>query len=292
LEYDPLLFIQAIHTANDGIVITDYLKEDNPIIFVNRAFETMTGYPFKEIVAKNCRFLQRNDHDQKGIEVVRDAIKMGKACCVDLRNYKKDGTMFWNELSIAPIKNKEGQITHFVGVQKDITKQKRFEELLFSQTLDDPLTHLLNRRGFDIKAKHLIEISKNEKFDISLIMLDIDDFKSINDCYGHTKGDEVLIETSRLLKEVQSELDVLSRYGGDEFVQLLAEKDFRFFDKWKAQIEQKLQNLNSLNKFNFPVSLSIGKSSMPFSSDKSLYLAVQEADLSMYSMKRKKTHEN
>lgn len=292
-SYDPLLFTQAINVANDGIIITDYLKRDNPIIFVNRTFEKMSGYSFSEIVNQNCRFLQRDDRNQKGIEIVRKAIEAGESCRVDLRNYRKDGTMFWNELSIAPLKNKKGQITHFVGVQKDITKQKRFEEFLFSQSLEDPLTRLLNRRGFDIKAKQLIETSKREKADALLIMLDLDNFKSINDCYGHSNGDDALIEISRLLRENQREFDILARYGGDEFVQLILERDSQSFHRWQDQLKQKLQNLNAEMKLSFPLSFSIGKSSISFSSNKSLLQAIQEADLSMYTIKKeKKIHEN
>ena len=119
---------KAMDAALNGITITDATKEDNPIIFANKAIEKISGYSQKEILDKNCRFLQNGDTDQPGVKEMRKAISKGKSCRVQLRNYRKDGRMFWNEVSINPIKNEKGVITHFVGIQNDITKRKTIEE--------------------------------------------------------------------------------------------------------------------------------------------------------------------
>ncbi|MBT8311519.1 MAG: PAS domain S-box protein [Flavobacteriaceae bacterium] len=119
---------EAIDSAHNGIVITDALLPDNPIIYANRAFEKITGYSRSEILNRNCRFLQNQDRNQEGVQVMRNAIKKGESCQVEVRNYRKDGTLFWNEVSINPIKNEDGIITHFIGIQNDITLRVNIEQ--------------------------------------------------------------------------------------------------------------------------------------------------------------------
>ena len=119
---------QALEFALNGIVITDARKKDNPIIYYNKAFQKLTGYNKDEILGKNCRFLQGKDRKQEGLKIIRKAIKEGNSCRVEVRNYKKDGSMFWNEVSINPIRALNGDITHFVGIQNDITQRVKDEQ--------------------------------------------------------------------------------------------------------------------------------------------------------------------
>ncbi|MGB5238993.1 MAG: PAS domain S-box protein [Flavobacteriaceae bacterium] len=123
LEYRRKLKIKgkALEFALNGIVITDAEQKDNPIIYYNRAFQKLTGYTNDEILGHNCRFLQGKDRNQEGIKKIREAVKTGSSCQVQVRNYKKDGTMFWNEVSVNPIRATNGDITHFVGIQNDVT---------------------------------------------------------------------------------------------------------------------------------------------------------------------------
>ncbi len=116
------LYYKAINKATNGIVITNPKLEGNPIIFCNQAFQDLTGYFEEEVIGHNCRFLQGNDTDQKSINELRKDLRAGNRNKSVLRNYKKDGTLFWNELSISPIKNEQGNIEYFVGVQNDITE--------------------------------------------------------------------------------------------------------------------------------------------------------------------------
>ncbi|WP_034763089.1 PAS domain-containing sensor histidine kinase [Chryseobacterium gregarium] len=124
------IYIQALNSANCGIIITDNMQPDNPIIYCNHAFETMTGYSYDEIIGHNCRFLQAQDRSQPERQYLKDCIINGDECRVEIRNYKKNGQLFWNELFISPVKNKAGKITHFIGVQNDITERKRAEHEL------------------------------------------------------------------------------------------------------------------------------------------------------------------
>ncbi|MBA3423428.1 MAG: PAS domain S-box protein [Rubrobacter sp.] len=118
----------AIAASSNGVVATDPTRPDNPITYANPAFERMTGYSAEEIVGRNCRFLQGEDRDQPAVRELSEAIREGRYLTVILRNYKKDGTPFWNELSISPVYDEEGGLTRYVGVQNDVTERIRIEE--------------------------------------------------------------------------------------------------------------------------------------------------------------------
>jgi PAS domain S-box-containing protein len=121
---------RAITASSNGILITDLSLPDNPIVYVNPAFERTTGYSMEEVIGRNCRFLQGGDRDQPSLEELRAAIREGRGCRVVLRNYRKDGSLFWNELYVSPVHDGEGRLTNFVGVQNDVTERKRIEEAL------------------------------------------------------------------------------------------------------------------------------------------------------------------
>lgn len=115
---------QIIDHTPESLTLVDALQPDLPIIYANPAFEALTGYSITEIIGKNCRFLQGTDHDQQELATLRAALQAGEACVVTLRNYRKDGSLFWNELHITPIRDPHGQVTHFLGAQKDVTERK------------------------------------------------------------------------------------------------------------------------------------------------------------------------
>jgi PAS domain S-box-containing protein len=140
-EMQRRLMERAIDSATNGIVISDAQKPDMPIIYVNPAFERITGYTRAEVVGRNCRFLQTNDHDQPALDELRAALREGRSCQVVLRNYRKDGTLFWNELALAPVHDEEDRLVNYVGVQNDITERKRSDEQLArkNQELDAAL---------------------------------------------------------------------------------------------------------------------------------------------------------
>ncbi len=139
---------RAIAATQSGIVITDWRIPNNPVVYVNSAFEKITGYGASDVMGKNCRFLQGNDLQQQERSALRSAIATGTACNVIIRNYRKDGTLFWNELHISPIHDNEGNVSHFIGIQTDITQRKEAEKDLKRQIR---LTVLLNRITDEIR---------------------------------------------------------------------------------------------------------------------------------------------
>ena len=121
---------RAMAAAANGIMLTDCARADNPIIYCNPAFEKITGYARDEVLGRNARFLEGDDSEQDGLTEVRAAIEEGRECQVIVRNYRKDGTLFWNELTISPVRNENGQLTCFIGIQNEITERKQAEQAL------------------------------------------------------------------------------------------------------------------------------------------------------------------
>lgn len=121
---------RAVAASSEGVAVTDPNRPGDPIVYVNPAFEQITGYPAAEALGRNCRFLQGGDHDQPQLEVLRGALREGRECSVVLKNYKRDGTPFYNELSTSPVFDEGGRLLNYVGVQKDVTERVRWEEEL------------------------------------------------------------------------------------------------------------------------------------------------------------------
>jgi len=123
------LLQMVINASNEGIVVAEKEgDQDNILIYVNPAFEKMTGYTREEILYQDCRFLQAGDRDQASLGVIREVLREGGSCREILRNYRKDGTPFWNELSLSTIKNADDGMTYFVGVQKNVTVQVKAQQ--------------------------------------------------------------------------------------------------------------------------------------------------------------------
>ena len=151
----------ALASANNSITIADAQKPDVPIIYCNTAFEKITGYNKEEIYGKNCNFLQGDDRDQKEINVMKNAITNGKACNVLLRNYKKEGTVFWNDVIITPVRNNENKLTHFIGIQNDVTNKviaeglkDRIQKILKLIAQDSPI-NTITKKIIEVVEMHL-----------------------------------------------------------------------------------------------------------------------------------------
>ena len=136
IQEELRLHDRAMASSSCGITIADALDPDMPLIYVNDAFEAITGYPVPEVVGRNCRFLQRDDRDQPGLYILRQALKQGENCTITLRNYRKDNSLFWNELFTSPIFDAAGNLTHFVGIQTNITERKVAEDQLVLRTTE------------------------------------------------------------------------------------------------------------------------------------------------------------
>ena len=143
-----LLLFRAVECTRNGIVVTDPNQPDNPIIYANQAFADLCGFRIDQIIGRNCRFLQRDDRDQPAIEEIRNAINEKRPITTVLKNYRKDGSLFWNELTVSPVHDANGKLINFVGVQNDISARREAERRVsefysvISHELRTPLTSI------------------------------------------------------------------------------------------------------------------------------------------------------
>lgn len=229
------LLKSAVMDSRDGITVSEPGRSGNPLVFVNPAFERMTGYAFEEVANLDCRYLQNEDRDQPAIPILREALAKGEYCLATLRNYRKDGSMFWNELSVSPIFDSSGKVSNFIGIQKDVTARVLVEERLLSshQSLEeragqlavlvmaDGLTGIYNRRFFDAQLDIQWKIACRNVVSLALVIVDIDDFKAYNDIHGHPAGDMALRAVAQSLDlSFTRSSDFVARYGGEEFAVL------------------------------------------------------------------------
>ena len=292
-ELTNAVILKAIDCSNDGIVITTGNHSNRPIVYVNEAFCRLTGYTREDILGQDCRFLQGDHTNQEALQEIRDALTNRNAIRVRLLNYRKDGSTFWNELSISPVIDEQGNITHHIGVQKDITKQVEYEaelaarlERMDQESRTDSLTGLLNRRGLEAVAAPVWGNAVRTGSWLSLFFVDIDHFKQVNDRYGHPAGDACLRETAKRLHARMSRgSDVVARYGGEEFLILAPGLDP---SACRAMGNRLLEDL----RFSLPeqpdlkITASIGALSFVPAPQDRLLAAIKKTDMAMYASKQ------
>ncbi len=213
------LLVKALNESRDGITIADARRKDTPLIYVNEGFEKLTGYTSEEVIGKNYQVLFGADTGQPEIASLRAAIAKGQGCVVTLRNYRKDGTMFWSQLSISPVHNAQGALTHFIGIQKDASDRKLLENHLSDLIYTDPLVGISNRRHFEERFTNLLHVAQRIHSGMSLMMIDLDHFRQFNERYGQSAGDECLRMVGDCIAKIFNRTsDCVARYGGEEFV--------------------------------------------------------------------------
>lgn len=287
VEQDLLLRTRAIEACVNPIVIVDTAAPGMPLIYVNGAFETITGYTSEEAIGRNCRFLQGTDTDQPELGKLRAAIREQRPASVLLRNYHKDGSMFLNELYIAPVSETiDGSgAGHFVGVLYDVTQIKRYQEDLEHQANYDTLTGLANRNLLNERTQQaLIQARRHDQF-LSLVFIDLDNFKLVNDSMGHGAGDELIANVGTRLQTCIRDGDTVARIGGDEFVLLLTNQNPGDSNLMVMQrIQQELVKPMLIRGQELVVTCSMGIARFPEDGEDSESL-LANADAAMYRAK-------
>lgn len=213
----PLL-IKAINTSHEGIVILDAQQSGFPLIYVNQGFERLTGYSSNETVGKKFRVFQANDDHQSELAIIRSALTQGEGCVTTLRNYRKDGSMYWNEISIAPVHDDGGILTHFICIQKDVTARIQLEHELNTLSNTDPVSGVGNRHHFEERFSNLLSIAKRIHCELSVLLIDLDYFRQFNERYGQSAGDDCLYKVGDCIaKSFRRTSDCVARYSGEEF---------------------------------------------------------------------------
>lgn len=213
-----LKFSQAVEQSPSTIVITD---TNGNIEYANEAFTKITGYSKDEAIGKNPRLLKSG---RTGAEVFNDMwihLIAGKIWHGEFINLTKDGAEYIEGVKASPIFEEDGTISHYMAIKEDITDKKEAQERIHYLANFDSLTELPNRFQLEEKIKYAIGMAKRDTESFTIMFLDLDHFKEINDTLGHDAGDALLIEMARRFKSVLREVDTVSRLGGDEFIFLL-----------------------------------------------------------------------
>ncbi len=212
---------RALEATTDGVIISDAQLPGNPIIYANTSYEQITGYSRDECIGRNSWFLHNGDVDQPDIAKMQENVRAGNPVTAEVRNYRKDGSVFWNEVHISPVWDAKGTLTHFVGIQQDITERKLADVRINYLALFDSLTDLPNRQLFLDRLTHTLAMTKRSGQYGAIAFMDLDNFKNINDADGHNAGDQLLKEMAHRLKSCLRQEDTAARLGGDELVILL-----------------------------------------------------------------------
>ena len=280
------LLKRSLEASFNGAIICDAEAESLPIIYVNPAFERITGYSAAEAIGQNCRFLQGDEREQVGIGEIRRGLAEQRDSHVVLRNFRKDGSPFWNDLYIAPVPNDEGKITHFIGVLSDISEQKRYESELAYNASHDVLTGLPNRSLLEDRLKQGCQISRRYSRSLAVMFIDLDGFKPINDSMGHGVGDQILIEVARRMNQQIRPGDTVARLGGDEFVVVLP--DLAREEDVLLVVDRVIESIArpyKIAKIELRITASIGITLSDGNVEDPMQL-IQQADLAMFKAKQ------
>jgi len=212
------LFGRAIESSDAAVMITDAVAPGHPIVYVNAAFETITGYAPAEVLGRSGRFLVAGDMHQAELDSLRNALRAGSATRVLLRSYRKDGSLFWNDCALSPVSADGRSVSHFVSILSDVTDKVRSQGELAHVATHDPLTGLANRMLLADRIAQAIAYAERYRTELAVMLIDLDHFKEINDSLGHTAGDMLLQEVAGRLAATVRDGDTVARLGGDEFV--------------------------------------------------------------------------
>ncbi len=261
----------------DKYVVSTKTKKDTTIVDVSSAFEASSGYSKEELIGKPINIV-KNTHTPQDFfkKLWKTLIEKGE-WDGEIQNRKKDGSDFWLEQHIVAIKNDKGEIESFVSVGQDITSKKELEEL----SSIDKLTGILNRRKLDEFLEYEVSVSKRYLTNLSLIIVDIDHFKSVNDTYGHQMGDKVLFEVTKIITNSIRESDIFGRFGGEEFLLICPETDQDQAFLLAEKLRKKIENYNFDKIGQKTVSLGISE----FKEEDTANTLIKKADIALYESK-------
>ncbi|SAK43857.1 diguanylate cyclase/phosphodiesterase with PAS/PAC and GAF sensor(s) [Caballeronia fortuita] len=276
---------RALDASVNAILITGVADGANVIEYANPAFKRITGYDPSEVIGQDCRFLHGPDGEQEGLTSIRRALAANMEASVVVRNYRKDGALFWNQLFVAPVPNAQGMTTHHIGIINDVTDLMRYQEELEYQANYDTLTRLPNRNLLKDRLQHAIETARRRETKIAVVFMDLDGFKNVNDSLGHSVGDRLLAVIAERLARSARSSDTVARHGGDEFVVVLPDiHDEAGLIVWMERTRAAISEPVWLDDTELYVGCSMGASLYPQDGDDA-ETVMKKADLAMYRAK-------
>ena len=228
---DPNLLKHLVEAAPEGVALCESKGGEWPVVFINPAMEQLTGYSAEQVVGRNLSFLQADDRDQDGVLKMRNALRDGQPCQTLIRNYRLDGTMFWNDVRLVPLRADDGRVTHFAsfhregGAVRTDAKESR-DPSLSTQTMlaylrDDKLTGLLRRPYFEDLIKRDWGLAQRESRRLSFLVFDLDHFAAYRDVFGRQGADQSFRRIARVIGGCfRRASDLCGRFDEDQIAAL------------------------------------------------------------------------
>jgi len=228
---EPDLYRRLVETSPEGVVLVDAINPERPVIYANPGFEALTGYAAAELLGRNLRFLQADDREQDARNRLGEALKAGESCRVLLRNYRKDGALFWNEMVVLPVRDAEGQISHFAGHHRDAGERLRIDPKAARDSLsgahqpttlavrDDRLTGLYTLPYLEELLKRDWAVAHREQRSIAVFAVDIDALDLYNATFGRAAGDSAIRRVGHVISGcLRRSSDVTARIDGGSLI--------------------------------------------------------------------------
>ena len=284
-----VVFQALVENTNDVIMVLDAtpLSAGGPkIVYVNPAFERLMGYRADEVIGRNPKFLQGPATDDETRSQIRYAMRQQQSIRTQILNYAKDGSELWLDINFVPIFDETGALAYYAAIERDLTEHKKLQFALEDLARTDSLTGLANRQALMERAKGEFSRARRYSRALSVIMIDIDHFKSINDKYGHAGGDEVLRQLGQQCQSRLRDSDFLGRIGGEEFALLLPDtpqdKATHVAERMREELSETSIMLNDDIKLNITASFGVAAMNKD---DPDFNTVLQRADAALYEAK-------
>lgn len=286
----------VLDAAPEGVVVCEAKSPDHPVVYANEAFERLSGFSADELLGQDLRCLQTWDRDQDGRAQLRDAIARGESCRAVLRNYRKDGTQFWNEVLLQPMRNGDGVVSHFIGYYRDVSERERSglrrAPGLPTWQREDRMSGLCSRAYFEELLQHDWQIGVREARPLTLLMFDIEELGTYNDTFGRAAGDSCIRRVAGVIgASFKRGSDVVARWDGGQLVALVRNGDLSAVPGFAESIAHKVlgQHIHHprarRQKF---VSVSVGAASLSPTAQRAPDTLVQAALKALERAKRER----
>jgi diguanylate cyclase (GGDEF)-like protein/PAS domain S-box-containing protein len=253
-------------TTDPSGVITD----------VSRGFEILSGYAKDELIGLKHRLFHHPDTPKEIFSHLWDTITQGQSWCGEIKNRNKNGNGFWSKICVEPLK-KDNNILGYIGIYTNITEHKE----LIRQASIDPLTGIYNRSQLNLLLTHKVEQTFRNHTTFSILFIDLDHFKAINDQFGHLEGDRVLIEFASLTRDALRSSDLFCRWGGEEFIVVLDKADLDTASSIAEKLRQRIRH----HDFGLHTSITLSIGISQYDPNLTISDTIKAADMAMYKAK-------